>query len=315
MAQLSGVLRQISPDKIRNNPDNPRLVFREDEMQQLTDSIKEVGIRVPVSLYEDGAHYVLLDGERRWRCAKRLNLKVIPAIVQPKPSRLENILMMFNIHNVRVDWDPMSVALKLKDVMELLEKEGKAINAKELSAVTGVRLASVRRALDLLDLPKKYQNMLIKESAKPRAEQRVRADLFIEIFKSLHAVERYTPEVLKSIHKNQYIDVMVQKYLDDVIDNVVHFREVSKIARAERAGADRTEAIPALIKLVRSKTYSIKDAYRDTVEAAYERRDIVTRMDGLVIRLKEFRGSSKLTTEICRALESLRREIDRLLER
>ena len=33
--------------------------------------------------------------------------------------------MMFNIHNVRVDWDPVSVALKLKDVKELLEKEGK----------------------------------------------------------------------------------------------------------------------------------------------------------------------------------------------
>jgi ParB family transcriptional regulator, chromosome partitioning protein len=53
MAQPTATLQQISPDKIRNNPDNPRLVFREDEMQQLMDSIKEVGIKVPVSLYED----------------------------------------------------------------------------------------------------------------------------------------------------------------------------------------------------------------------------------------------------------------------
>jgi ParB family chromosome partitioning protein len=122
MAQRTATLQQISPDKIRHNPDNPRLVFREDEMQQLMDSIKEVGIKVPVSLYEDGLKFVLLDGERRWRCAKRLNLSVIPAIIQPKPSRLENILMMFNIHNVRVDWDPMPMALKLRDVRELLEK-------------------------------------------------------------------------------------------------------------------------------------------------------------------------------------------------
>lgn len=163
MAQRAGILREISPDKIRANPDNPRLVFREDEMQQLMDSIKEVGIRVPVSLYEDGSKFVLLDGERRWRCAKRLNLEVIPAIVQPKPSRLENILMMFNIHNVRVDWDPMPMALKLQLVKELLEREGKDAGAKALSAVTGVRLSSVRRALELLDLPQKYQTMLVRE--------------------------------------------------------------------------------------------------------------------------------------------------------
>ena len=187
--------------------------------------------------------------------------------------------MMFNIHNVRVDWDPMPMALKLQDVKELLEKEGKDSSAKTLSAITGVRLSSVRRALDLLDLPQKYQNMLVKESNKPRAEQRVRADLFIEIYKSLHAIERHAPEVLEDITKTRYVDSMVQKYLDDVVDNVVSFREVSKIARAEHAGVDRGEAIPALIKLVRKHDYSIKDAYHDTVEAAYTRRDLVTRLN------------------------------------
>jgi ParB family chromosome partitioning protein len=135
----TATLQEINPDKIRANPDNPRIVFREDEMQQLMDSIKEVGIKVPLSLYADGAKFVLLDGERRWRCGKRLNLRLIPGIVQPKPNRLENILMMFNIHNVRVDWDPMPMALKLRDVQELLAKEGKANNAKALAAVTGVR--------------------------------------------------------------------------------------------------------------------------------------------------------------------------------
>src|SRR5262249_8304865 len=234
------------PDKIRPNPDNPRLVFREDEMRELMDSIQSVGIKVPVSLYEDGQRFVLIDGERRWRCAKRLNLRVVPAIVQPKPTKLENLLMMFNIHNVRVDWDPMPMALKLKEVRELLEKEGQPTNPKALSAVTGVPSASVRRALDLLDLPQKYQTMLLKEAEKPRAEQRIKADLFIEIYKSLHAVERHAPEVLKAVSKPQYIDSMVQKYVRGVIDNVVAYREVSKIARAELAGVDKREAIPAL---------------------------------------------------------------------
>src|SRR6266446_5893901 len=184
MAKTSATLQEISPDRIRKNPDNPRLVFREDEMNELLESIREVGIKVPVSLYEDGQHYVLIDGERRWRCAKKLNLPTMPGIVQPKPTRLENLLMMFNIHNVRIDWDPMPMALKLREVAKLLEKEGQPTNAKALSAVTGVPLASVRRALDLLDLPERYQRLLLREAEKPKHEQRVKADLFIEIYKS-----------------------------------------------------------------------------------------------------------------------------------
>ena len=121
--------------------------------------------------YADGAHYVLIDGERRWRCAKRLNLKDVPSIVQPKPTRLENLLMMFNIHNVRLDWDLMPMALKLAEVRTMLEKSGKASDVKALSAITGVPSSTVKRAFDLLDLPAKYQKMLIKEAAKPRGEK------------------------------------------------------------------------------------------------------------------------------------------------
>jgi len=315
MARATATLQEIPPDRIKPNPDNPRLVFREDEMRELMDSIREVGIKVPVSLYEDGQWFVLIDGERRWRCAKRLNLREIPAIVQAKPTKLENLLMMFNIHNVRVDWDPMPMAIKLKEVRDLLEKEGQPTNPKELSAITGVPHATVRRALDLLDLPQKYQRMLLKEAAKPRAEQRIKADLFIEIYKSLHAVERHAPQVLDAVSKTRYIESMVEKYVDGVIDNVVAYRDVSKIARAELAGVDKQEAIPALVKLVKTKDYSIKDAYHDTVQSAYERRDLWTRLQGVTEKLAEIRTGARLGQDMRGLLERLRSEIDRLLGR
>lgn len=313
MAQATATLQEISPDKVKPNPDNPRLIFREEEMNELMESIREVGIKVPVSLYEDGPKFVLIHGERRWKCAKRLNLSVIPAIVQPKPTKLENLLMMFNIHNVRVDWDPMPMALKLKEVRDLLEKEGEPTNAKALAAVTGVPLASVRRALDLLDLPQKYQRMLLREAVKPRAEQRIKADLFIEIYKSLHAVERHAPEVLGAVSKPQFVDSMVRKYVDGVVDNVVGYREVSRIARAELAGVDKREAVPALVRLVRNRNYSIKDAYHDTVEAAYARRDLLTRLQGIADNLGAIRTGARLDVEILEALKRVRSEIDRLL--
>jgi ParB/RepB/Spo0J family partition protein len=306
-------LQEIDPDSLKPNPDNPRLIFQEDEMNELLESIKEGGIRVPVSVYADGGKYTLLDGERRWRCAKKLNLKVIPAIIQPKPTRLENLLMMFNIHNVRVDWDLMPMALKLGEVRKMLEKEHKDTSPKALSAVTGVRLPTIHRALDLLDLPAKYRNMLIKEAQKPRSQQVVKADLFIEIYKSMHTVERHLPSVFKDVTKAQYVDSMVAKYRGGVVDNVVSFREVSKIARAELAGGDKTNAAPTIVKLVKQEKYSINEAFEDTVQAAYEQRDLLTKLRGVTEKLMRLKGGKTLSPEIKAALQQLDNEIKRLL--
>lgn len=313
MPKTISPLQEINPDSIRQNPDNPRLIFQEEEMNDLLESIREVGIKVPVSVYSDGTKYTLLDGERRWRCAKKLNLTVVPAIVQPKPTRLENLLMMFNIHNVRVDWDLMPMALKLGDVRNMLAKEGKDTTPKALAAVTGVRLPTVRRALDLLDLPKKYQNMLLKEAEKPRNQQKVKADLFIEVYKSMHAVERYVPAVFKRVTKAGYVESMVKKYIGGVVDNVVAFRDVSKIARAELAGGDKEKAAPTIIKLVKDRKYSIAQAFGDTVQAAYEQRDLLTRLRGITAKLGGYKTVRGLSQDIRAALEDLKTEIDRML--
>jgi len=311
----SASLREIPTDAVRKNPENPRLVFREEQMNQLLESIKEGGIRVPITVYRDGARFFLIDGERRWRCAKRLNMRTMPSIVQPKPNRLTNLLMMFNIHNVRVDWDPMPMALKLRDVKDLLEKkQGKPIGPKELSAETGVPMASVRRALDLLDLPQKYQVMLLKEAEKPRHEQRIKPDLFIEIYKSLHAIERHAPEVLEAVPKPKYVDAMVQKYLDGVIDNVVRYREVSKIARAERAGVEKESVVPTLIRLVKEKDFGIQRAFAATVEEAYDRRDLMTKLNSLLTNLRSLKPGRKVGADLRQALVALRAEIERLLK-
>ena len=178
MAESS--LAQIPPDRISPNPDNPRMIFREKDMRQLLSSIRKVGIKVPLAVYRDGRQFVLIDGERRWRCAQRLNLEEVPALVQPKPSPLENLLTMFNIHNVRTDWDLMPMALKLKDLQSMLRSEGQQARPTDIAGLTGVPLPTVRRAFELLDLPEKYQRMLLNEAAKPKDQQKIKADLFVE---------------------------------------------------------------------------------------------------------------------------------------
>ena len=141
-----GRLREIPPSKIKRNPENPRLFFRAEEMDTLLKSIKRYGVQVPISVYSEGDHFVLIDGERRWRCATKLNFKSIPALVQPKPSPLDNLLLMFNIHSLREQWDYLTIAKKLPIVIErFAEEKGGEPNEIELSEITGLTRGQIRR--------------------------------------------------------------------------------------------------------------------------------------------------------------------------
>jgi hypothetical protein len=220
---------------------------------------------------------------------------------------------MFNIHNVRVDWDLMPMALKLGQVRDMLVAEGQAGTARDLAGLTGLSLPTVRRALELLELPKKYQRLLISEAGKPRDQQQVTADVFVEINKSKRVVQTYAPEVFEKVSESQYVDSLVGKYRGGVVNNVVRFRDISRMARAERAGGSRAAAAARLVKLVRDPQYTIERAYSETVKPDYVRRDIATRVSTLIERLHAYRRRDEVSPDLRRLLVTLRRELDRLL--
>lgn len=312
MAPQKSHLTEISPDRIRPNPDNPRLIFRDEDMQVLLESIHLVGIKVPLTVYRERNVYRILDGERRWRCARKLNLSTVPAIIQPKPTRLENLLTMFNIHNVRVDWDMIATAVKLGQVRELLEREGESAGIAELASLTGLSKPMVRNCLELLELPKKYRDMLLEEAKKPRQQQQITPDLFIEINKSKRVVQTYVPEVFEKVTPRQYVDRMVGKYRAGAAKSVTAFRTISKIARAEKADGSREQAVPILRKLVQDETYSIEQAFEDSVKEAYEQRDIASRAESLLGRLGSIRSAKQLSVAARDALKALRDRITEL---
>ena len=121
------------------------------------------------------------------------------------------------------------------------------------------------------------------------------------------------PDVFEKVSNAAYVDSMVKKYVAGVVDNVVAFREVSKIARAERAGVDSEKATPTIVKLVKDKKYSVDQAYEDTVQAAYEQRDLLSKLQGITAKLVAYKTVKGLRQEIRGALEQLRAEIDRVL--
>jgi len=284
-------LREVPVGRIRPNPDNPRMAFRQGELDDLQESIRRYGIQVPIAVYRRGHDYFLIDGERRWRCASKLNLKTIPAIVQTEPKPLQNLLLMFNIHALREQWDLLTIALKLPTVIELLVRElKKNPTEKELSEHTGLARGVIRRCRLLMEIPDKYKDMLLEELKKPKSKQQLSEDFFIEMEKALKTVSRSLPGVVIDIDEAR--DALLKKYKADVIDNIVDFRRVAKIARATSVGASSTQAADAIRRLLTDKNYTIDQAWTDTVSEAYTERDILSRIDSLLAKFDEVQATT-----------------------
>jgi ParB family transcriptional regulator, chromosome partitioning protein len=307
----TGTLAQIATNKIRPNTENPRLTFRQGELEELQESIRQYGIQVPIAVYRKGTDYVLIDGERRWRCASKLNLKTIPALVQKEPAPLENLLLMFNIHALREQWDLLTIALKLPKIIGLIVKEvGREPTEIELSTRTGLSRGVIRRCRLLTDLPPKYKDMLLAELKKPKSKQLLSEDLFIEIERSLKTAIRAMPDIVGD--KDKARDILVKKYKDKVIDNIVDFRKVAKIARANTVGVNITDAQIAIKRLLTDPKYSITQAWSETASEAYAERDIVSRIDSLLTKLDEV-DAADIDEDVREKLEELIKRADSLL--
>lgn len=280
-------LRQIPVNSIIRNPENPRILFRQGELEQLLESIRLYGVQVPISVYRQGQKFVLIDGERRWKCALKLNKKTIPALIQERPTPLTNLLLMFNIHALREQWDLFTIAMKLPRVIALLEEKLRAKpNERQIANETGLARSVIRRSKLLIELPDHYKEMILSELNKPKSKQKLTEDLFIELERALKTVDRYIPGLIRD--KNEVRDVLIKKYQTGLIPNIIYFRQIPKIARAESVEVDKGQARLVLTKLFRKNDYSIEEAYQESVSEAYLERDLITRIDSLLKQLTQY---------------------------
>lgn len=308
-------LRRIPPTDIKRNPDNPRLIFRDEDMDQLIESISQVGVLVPLTVYrDDNQTFQLLDGERRWRAARKLNLRDVPAIVQRKPERLENILRMFNIHNVRTEWDQLASAIKLGDVIRLIRKEtGHDPTTTQLASLTGLKPGAVRRLLDLLALPEEHKNIILEELRKPQSEQRLTEDFFFELRKAVKTIHRYEADFFEEVPEKVFANSLIEKYKEHKIPSIVQFRAVSRIARGQRAGVSRRRVRRALTRLALDPDYTIEKAYESSVEHPLWEQDLSKRIVALRLKIEEL-GGEDLSDDIVQQLTQLAAVISRYLK-
>lgn len=314
---MTSTLKQLHPEKIRRNPDNPRLFFRGEEMDTLAASIRRYGIQVPLTVYKERTHYILIDGERRWRCAQKLNLEKVPALIQEKPSRLNNLLLMFNIHALREQWDYLTIARKLPDVIDLFrKKQHREPTEIELSELTGLTRGQIRRCRYLLDLPQQYRELLEKELVLPKRLQKLSEDFFIEMERALKTVVSRLPGVVDDL--NIARDALIAKFRSGVIGNITDFRMLSKIATSiNNIGVKEAKAREALRRIFNPNTKtSIEEVFAEQFEMRYDERKVLLSVDSIYEYLEVSLDDDpevELSPSLREGLIKLKEMIERLL--
>lgn len=146
---------EIETDKIEPNPYQPRKQFNQEKLNELVQSIKTQGIIQPVILTKGkGDKYTLVVGERRWRAAKILGMKTIPAIV--KEMNNKQIMESALIENIqREDLNPIELAHAYKKLIDEFK-----YTQEELSEIVGRSRSSVANVLRLLKLPEHIQSAI-----------------------------------------------------------------------------------------------------------------------------------------------------------
>ncbi|MGL4572718.1 MAG: ParB/RepB/Spo0J family partition protein [Clostridium sp.] len=146
----------IPLNKIINNSDQPRRFFDSDNIAELAESIKNHGIIQPLILRQDGKKYVIVAGERRWRAAKMLSLKEVPAIIMDLTDK--EVLEISLIENIqRQDLNPIEEALAYRKLIDDFN-----LTQQELSSRIGKSRVAITNTMRLINLDERVQQYLIE---------------------------------------------------------------------------------------------------------------------------------------------------------
>lgn len=152
-------VRRAPIEALKPNPDQPRKIFAKTELEELTASIRDKGVLLPILVRSQPGEpgvWQIIAGERRWRAAQAARLTQVPIIVREMDD--VEVLEVGVIENVqRADLNPMEEA---NAYALLMERFGRTQDA--LAGVVGKSRSHVANTLRLLQLPETVRNHVIR---------------------------------------------------------------------------------------------------------------------------------------------------------
>ncbi len=209
--QGSSNLSEIPLSQIEPNPNQPRREFDEEALQELANSIREVGIIQPITLRQiEEGHYQIIAGERRWRASQLAGLQAVPAYIRTVQD--ENVMEMALVENIqREDLNAIEIALAYEHLAETT-----GMTQEKISERVGKSRTAVTNYMRLLKLPAQVQ-MALKNREIDMGHARallsldspsVQIKLFKEIQKNGYSV-RKVEEMVKMLNSGE--DVQTAK--------------------------------------------------------------------------------------------------------
>lgn len=157
-AQGSSTINEVPIDQIEANPDQPRREFDSVALEELANSIKQLGLVQPITVRQLDEHkFQIIAGERRWRASQLAGLIAIPAYI--RTIKDENVMELALVENIqREDLNAIEIALAYE---HLQEKSG--LTQEKVAARVGKSRVAVTNYLRLLKLPAQVQMALQKK--------------------------------------------------------------------------------------------------------------------------------------------------------
>ena len=147
---------EIRLDELRKNPYQPRKVFDEESLKELSESIKNYGVFQPIIVKKSIRGYEIIAGERRVRASRMAGLETIPSIVRDfSDEQMMQIALLENLQ--REDLTAIEEANAYKEIIASLQ-----ITQDDLAIKIGKSRSHITNILGLLNLPTSVQDMLLR---------------------------------------------------------------------------------------------------------------------------------------------------------
>jgi ParB family chromosome partitioning protein len=151
-----GGVREIEVARIKPNPNQPRIQFSEDSIDELAQSIAERGVLQPILLRPDGDGFQIVAGERRWRAAQKAQLHMIPAIVREIDEQTTAELAL--IENIQRE--DLNAIEEAEGYRQLIQRHGHTQD--DVGKIVHKSRSHVANLLRLLELPEFVRQSLLQ---------------------------------------------------------------------------------------------------------------------------------------------------------
>lgn len=218
---------EINLSELRPNPYQPRKIFDDEALKELSESIKEHGVFQPIIVKKSIKGYEIIAGERRVRASRLAGLEKIPAIIRDfNDAQMMEIALLENLQ--RENLNVIEEAIAYKSMLEKLN-----LTQDELSKKVGKSRSHITNILGLLSLPKEVQKMVIQNSltmgharmlSKLEDEQKiielanriVNESLTVRDIENVSSEEKKKKPITKRENNNEYkyVEEMLREKLD-----------------------------------------------------------------------------------------------------